>query len=211
MIKEQKMNSESKTTICNKALSLVGEEPISSYDNDTSIAGRACRSHFDLVMATLLEEGHWTFPTVEAELERIEDEEYITEDMPYMYKLPENCVLIQSIYPKGSRDINNELIKWDMRYLPEETKKVIISNCEQDLYCQYTFSPDNLEIFSATFVKALVDGLAYSICMEITKDLQRTQFLLQQYERDKSDALRKSMNEDLSEETFIPRSISCRG
>ena len=65
------MKQETITTICNKALSLLGEEPITSYDNDTSLAGRACRAHFDLVMATLLEEGFWTFPTVEKELEKV--------------------------------------------------------------------------------------------------------------------------------------------
>lgn len=221
------MKQETKTTVCNKALSLLGEEPISSYDNDTSLAARACRSHFDLVMATLLEEGHWTFPTVEVKLEKAmeevetEDEEtveeekkYIADEMPYMYEVPENCVLIQSVYGKGQRHNEDTPIKWDLRYSPEDTKRYIISDADSkdnELYCEYLFSPDNLEIYSASFLKALVDGLAYSICMEITKDMQRTQFLLQIYEKDKADALRKSMNEDLSEHEYTSPFISCRG
>ena len=213
------MKQETKTTICNKALSLIGEEPISSYDNDTSMQARACRAHFDLVMASLLEEGHWTFPTVEAKLNKALDENdepmtYVAEEMPYMYEIPSNCVLIHSVYGKGQRHDEDHPIKWDMRYVPEETKKYIVSNIDSDdheMYCEYLFSPDNLEIYSASFLKTLVDGIAYSICMEITKDLQKTQFLLQLYEKDKADALRKSMNEDLSEHEYISPFISCRG
>ena len=213
------MKQETKTTICNKALSLIGEEPISSYDNDTSLAARSCRSHFDLVMAGLLEEGHWSFPTVEAALikhvdQNDEDVKYIAEEMPYMYEIPEHCIIIQSIYAKGQRDNENTPVKWDLRYLPEDTKRYIISNIDskdQPLFCEYLFSPDNLEIYSASFLRALVDGLAYSICMEITKDLQKTQFLLQLYEKDKADALRKSMNEDLDEFEYTSPFVSCRG
>lgn len=213
------MKQETKTTICNKALSLIGEEPISSYDNDTSLAARACRSHFDLVMISLLEEGHWSFPTVEAALVKHvdqdnEDIKYIADEMPYMYEIPEHCVMIQSIYAKGQRDNENTPIKWDLRYVPEDTKRYIVSNIDskdQELFCEYLFSPDNLEIYSASFLRALVDGLAYSICMEITKDLQKTQFLLQLYEKDKADALRKSMNEDLDEFEYTSPFVSCRG
>jgi len=213
------MKQETITTVCNKALSLIGEEPISSYDNDTSLQARACRAHFDLVLASLLEEGHWTFPTVEVELEKALDEDEqpltnIAEEMPYVYEIPNNCVLIHSVYGKGERHNEDKTVKWDLRYFPEETKKYIISNIDSEdhtLYCEYLFSPDNLEIYSASFLKALVDGLAYSICMEVTKDLQRTQFLLQLYEKDKADALRKSMNEDLSEHEYTSPFISCRG
>lgn len=213
------MKQETITTICNKALSLLGEEPINSYDNDTSLAARACRAHFDLVLAALLEEGMWTFPTVEVKLNQVLDEDeqpvkYVTEEMPYMYEIPEHCVLIHSIYGKGQRHDENAPVKWDIRYVPEETKRYIVCNIdskEDDLYCEYLFSPDNLEIYSASFLKALVDGLAYHICMEVTKDLQRTQFLLQLYEKDKADALRKSMNEDLSEHEYTSPFISCRG
>lgn len=213
------MKQETITTICNKALSLIGEDPITSYDNDTSLAARACRAHFDLVLASLLEEGHWTFPTVESQLEQLKDEDekaikYVSEEMPYMYKIPAHCVIIHSIYGKGERHNEDTQVKWDLRYVPEDTKKYIICNIdssEHELFCEYLFSPDNLEIYSASFLKALVDGLAYSICMEVTKDLQRTQFLLQLYEQDKSDALRKSMNEDLSEHEYTSPFISCRG
>lgn len=302
------MKQETITTICNKALSLLGEEPITSYDNDTSLAGRACRAHFDLVMATLLEEGFWTFPTVEKELEKltesIEEEVTRTIEIPYflgmtqgspkyyryeegdvegaeapyawraenttqtyytkvlsassgvhysytnstagtiyiqimsfgteeqtitetvttekdikfgeffLYKIPENCVLIHSIYPEGGRHDENIPLDWDIRYFPEETERYIISKIDskdRPLFCEYLFSPDNLEIYSASFLKALVDGIAYSICMEVTKDLQRTQFLLQLYEKDKADALRKAMNEDLSEHEYTSPFVSCRG
>lgn len=216
------MKLETITTICNKALSLIGEEPITSYDNDTSLAARACRAHFDLVLASLLEEGHWTFPTVETKLEKAkdsndEDMKFVSEEMPYVYEIPANCVIIESIYGKGQRHIEDNKInavKWDLRYFPEETKKYIVCNvdsADHELYCEYLFSPDNLEIYSATFLKALVSGMAYHICMEITKDLNRTQFMLQLYEKDKADALRKSMNEDLSEHQYTSPFISCRG
>lgn len=213
------MKQETITSICNKALSLLGEEPISSYDNDTSLAARACRAHFDLVMASLLEEGHWTYPVTEAQLEKVTetvDDEVQDKKVGdfFAYRIPENCVLIHSIYPEGARHNENIPVDWDTRYFPEETERYIICKIdskERPLYCEYLFSPDNLEIYSATFLKTLVDGLAYSICMEVTKDLQRTQFLLQLYEKDKADALRKSMNEDLSEHEYTSPFISCRG
>lgn len=213
------MKQETITTVCNKALSLIGEEPISSYDTDTSLPARACRAHFDLVLGTLLEEGFWTFPTVEEKLEKaVEIEDGVEKDLKFqdffMYELPDHCVLIQSIYPEGGRHNENMPVIWDIRYVPEETKRYIISKWDskdRPLFCEYLFSPDNLEIYSASFLKALVDGLAYCICMDITKDMQRTQFLLQVYEKDKADALRKSMNEDLSEHKYTSPFISCRG
>lgn len=207
------------TTICNKALSLIGEEPISSYENDTSLAGRVCRSHFNLVMESLLEEGFWTFPTVETKLKKVtKEEDGQSVDLKYhefyLYEIPEHCVLVNSIYGKGQRHNENHPIEWDIRYIPEVTKRYIIcpiNSDDNELFCEYLFSPENLEIYSATFLKALVDGMAYSICMEITKDLQKTQFMLQLYEKDKADALRKCLNEDLSEHEYTSPFISCRG
>ena len=205
------MATETKTTICNKALSLIGEDPISSYDSDTSIAGRACRTNFDLVMQSLLEEGYWTYPTVEEALVKIEDEEFFAEEQKYMYDIPKNCVLIQDVFHKDAREDADHRIKWDIRYIPELEKKVIIVPTDEDIYIEYLFSPENLSIFSATFLKALVDGLAYSICMEVTKDMQKTQLMLQLYEKDKADALRKSLNEDLKDEKYTSPFITCRG
>ena len=90
-------NRQTKTSICNKALDLIGEDNINSMDDETSLTARVCKRHFDDALSDTLEEGMWPTATVEEPLVRISDEEY-SEEQKYVYAIPANCVLITRIF-----------------------------------------------------------------------------------------------------------------
>ena len=59
------LSNETKTTVCNRALMLIGEDTINSItDNDTK-AARVCSQYYDLALQTVLESGKWPFAIIE--------------------------------------------------------------------------------------------------------------------------------------------------
>lgn len=198
------MLQETKTSICNKALSLCGEDPINSIEDDTSLQARSCRAHYDLVLHKVLEEGHWSFATVEENLQRIVYRAY-SEEQKFVYAVPNNCALITKIYKKSDRKSMLSENDWDLRYIEDLGVTAIVcdhdnqdKSLEEDmsLVCEYVRVRNNFFGFPAKFLECLVAALAASICMDITKDIQKTQYLMQLYKMLKDEALRNNFNED---------------
>ena len=186
--------AETKITICNKALNLIGEEGINSL-NDNSLQATACKNNYDLALQTILEEGVWTFATTEAPLVRVETDEY-SEEQKYVYSLPANCVLISEVYKKGDRKHAPNKLDWDIRYIPSKNNKYIVCDADEDVYIEYTYNNSNINTYSASFINALIARLAYQICMYVTKDIEKTNMMLAYYEKLMADAMRKNYNED---------------
>lgn len=200
------MLTETKTTICNKALSFIGEEPINSVDDNSTRQARACKNFFNLALHKTLEEGHWSFVTVEEPLQKINYAEY-SEEQKYVYAIPNNCALVTRIYKRYNRKNLMEQADWDFRFIEDLHKTVIVcnednvsSNGKEDkneaLMCEYVISTENFSSYPAVFIESLVACLAYFICMDITKDTSKTQSMLQLYENLKQKALRKNFNEE---------------
>jgi hypothetical protein len=55
-----------RTQIANLALDLLGESPITDYENESGTVGNMVRLHFDHTLETLLEEHQWAFGTTHA-------------------------------------------------------------------------------------------------------------------------------------------------
>lgn len=200
------MLTETKTTICNKALSFIGEEPINSVDDNSTRQARACKSFFNLALHKTLEEGHWSFVTVEEPLQKINYAEY-SEEQKYVYAIPNNCALVTRIYKRYNRKNLMEQADWDFRFIEDLHKTVIVCNEDnvssdgkedknEALMCEYVISTENFSSYPAVFIESLVACLAYFICMDITKDTSKTQSMLQLYENLKQKALRKNFNEE---------------
>lgn len=189
-------NRQTKTSICNKALDLIGEDNINSMDDETSLTARVCKRHFDDALSATLEEGMWPTATVEEPLVRIYDEEY-SEEQKYVYAIPANCVLVTRIFRKEQRKEAKQYHNdWDIRYIPSKLNTYIISNIEKDGYIEYVRITDNMRIFPTTFVDCLVADLASRICTPLKKDLQSAIQMKQYAEALKSKARMKAYNED---------------
>ena len=200
------MLTETKTTICNKALSFIGEEPINSVEDNSTRQARACKSFFNLALHKTLEEGHWSFMTVEEPLQKINYPEY-SEEQKYVYGIPNNCALVTRIYKRYNRKNLMEQADWDFRFIEELKRTVIVCNRDnvdsfgtkskdEEVICEYVRASENFSNYPAVFIESLVACLAYFICMDITKDTSKTSSMLQLYESLKQKALQKNFNEE---------------
>ena len=76
--------TETQTTICNKALGLVGANHINSV-NDTTQEALWCKTYYDLSLNVVLSEGAWKHATVEETLVKVEKPEY-SEELPEYHR-----------------------------------------------------------------------------------------------------------------------------
>lgn len=185
--------TETQTTICNKALGLVGANHINSV-NDTTQEALWCKTYYDLSLNVVLSEGAWKHATVEETLVKVEKPEY-SEEQKYVYAIPSNCVLITRIFVKENRKKEDNNIDWSIRYFPSDNTDYIICNADEDLMIEYVYNNSNLNKASGKFIEALCAKLAYNICMPVTHDLERSNMMLQLYQTLMNDALRDDYNE----------------
>lgn len=206
------MLRETQTSICNKALALIGEDPINSMDDNSMLAARACKSQYDLNFHTVLEAAPWTFTLTEAKLVRVDYPPY-SKEQKSVYAIPADCAHIIRVYIRHQRKMARSTADWDIRYIPDLADKFIICNrpmppkpkedeeeikpepYSETLWIEYVKDDEKLDLYSADFINCLVAGLASKICMPITKDLERTSTMVQYYNSLLADAIRKNMNE----------------
>ena len=211
--------AETKTTICNRALSLCGEDPINSIDDNSDKAARVCKLHFDTTFRKVLEEGQWPEFSCEEPLEKVEYP-YYSEQQKYVYKIPEKCQKIIRIYKAYNRKNMPTPEDWDFRYIPalkgkyivcnadnttdnpdfvitdDTTKQEVLDSKQNQLICEYVRLIEDFSFVSAKFIEALSAALAAAICMDITKNEQRFQSLTGLYTQLKEDALMNKLNEE---------------
>lgn len=185
--------TETQTTICNKALGLIGGNQINSIQDSTQEA-LWCKTYYDLSLNVLLSEGAWKHATVEEALVKVDKPDY-SENQQYVYTIPSNCVLITKVFVKENRQKEDKDINWLVRYFPEDNTDYIVCNKDTDLMIEYVYNNANLNKASGKFIEALVAKLALSICMPITHDLEKYNLMLQLYQALKSEALRDDYNE----------------
>ena len=201
--------NETKTSICNKALALLGEEAINSIDDNTTKAARVCKQFYDFSLQSVLSNGKWPFATVEVPVSRISHADY-SKEQKYVYAIPRDCVLILSVTPRGSRKQMHKGIDWDIRYVPEIEDSAIICNLEsktdsettaeidqdEQLMLEYIQCNNASRSYPPMFVRCLVAQLAADICMSLTHDSNRFAAMLQLSEQLKAQALQQVLNED---------------
>lgn len=198
------MLTENITTICNKALALIGESPINSYKDDESLAGRVCRDWFDLTYHKVLEEGQWPFTTTEEPLQKVNHKDY-SEEQKYLYAIPNNCALVLRVYKKYNRKNMMSDTDWDIRYIEDLSTSCIICNYDnkneendpnEELIIEYVRVVKNMSVFSAKFFECLIAALALNICMSITKDFSKYNNIFKLYQTLKDESLRNILNQE---------------
>lgn len=203
------MLRETKTSICNKALMLLGEEPINSLSDNSSKAARICNEQYNLTLRAALEDGQWPFTTREEVVQRITAPDY-SEQQKYIYAIPNDCALIVSLTPRFSRKQMRKGIDWDIRYIPSLKRDAIICNLEsitdpeveketeqqEQIIMEYVSDNGEEASYRGMFIKYLVAQLAADICMPITHDQQRFAAMLQYAMQMRQQALQNALNED---------------
>lgn len=201
--------NETPTSICNRALRLIGENPINSIDDNSTEAGRVCKQFYNFTLRSVLEEGKWPFATIETPVTRITGPAYAKEQK-YMYAIPDNCALIVGLSKRYNRKEMRKGIDWDIRFISSLSKTVIICNkesitdeeitdpAEQDeqIIMEYIADTQLPSSYTATFIRCLVAQLAADICMPLTHDQQKWGNMMQYAAQTKSQALQQVLNEE---------------
>lgn len=203
------MLQETQTSICNKALALLGEDQINSIDDTSTKAARFCKQFYNLALRSVLEQGKWTFATIEEPVQRIDLPAY-SKEQAYVYQIPANAAVIVGLTKRWDRKKMRKNIDWDVRYIPEIKERAIICNqlsktdeeieqlIDQDeqILIEYISDTKTTTSYTAMFVRCLVAQLAVDLTMPLTHDQQKLAAMMQLADSLRQQALMQSLNED---------------
>ncbi len=159
--------------ICNNALSFLGQENISSVDEENERA-RKCKQFYEICRKSLLRVHDWNFTHADISLTKISQENLFNKLYSYLY--PTDCTHINKIYISN---IPNKIIKYEIGYY---NGNKIISCDELDVKCLYTKDVTDTSLFDSTFREALSYFIASKIAMALTGDTNLLNIALKQYE-----------------------------
>ena len=84
----------SETSICNQALSWIGQHRITSID-ERSVKGEWCRENFGPIRDAVIEEGMWRFATVRKKSTTGDKDEF---GVHYQHEVPLNWLRVYRVY-----------------------------------------------------------------------------------------------------------------
>jgi hypothetical protein len=148
----------SEVSICNQALSWLGQQPITSLD-DKSTTAEWMRNNYPFIRDAVLEERTWTFATSRAKSTTVERDAW---DSAYVHSIPDQWMNVFRVYRDG---ICLTTIDWRM-----EEGKVL---CAEDAILMWgTRRVTDTGKFSPLFTQALAARIAADACVPLTENRQ---------------------------------------
>jgi hypothetical protein len=152
----------SEVSICNQALSWLGQPPITSLDDKTTIS-QLMRNNYSFIRDAVLEAATWTFA--------VDRHKSITADkdafgVAYTHAKPLNWVSVYRVFTDVSASNPAYWIQdkdWRM-----EGGKILTPNSVA--FLQGTKRISDTGMFSPLFVQALAARLAWELCIPITEN-----------------------------------------
>lgn len=156
-----------KVTIVNRALSLLGAEPITNLTDNTPEAQIANR-FYDESRKSILSECLWNFATKRVLLNESTDTvAWILDEMNYLYQLPSDVIRIfETNQPEATWRVEQQYIVSD----------------SSDLGIKYVYDLTDTTKFSSSFVDAFADKLAADMCYSVLNSNTEAQRLLEKYD-----------------------------
>lgn len=155
------MKATSATKICNLALLLLGEPPITNLTGPSpkSKSTSACDEWYDTCRRELLELCCWNFAIERKKLPLLNATPAF--GYSYKYKLPAEFLKLVAIQDSDETGLNSIDFKI-------EGDELLYDNANGDpIEVRYVYDIEDVSKFSATFVTALVTSLAFRICIAI--------------------------------------------
>lgn len=150
----------SKTDICNIALGFIGiSERVTDIATDDTAESRACLTHYDNVLDSILGRFDWTFARRLITL--TEDAGDPPQPWAYHYQWPADIIRPIRIDDERSRRGGNENIPF-RTYTNSSGERVILTNAN-DAKLWYTHRETNVAIYPQWFIVALAWSLAAEI------------------------------------------------
>ena len=157
----------SKTEICNKALTLVGANPIVSISDDTQNA-RILSRVYELSLKSILSEAPWVFALKRKLLTLSADTlEWYDTNENYIYVKPND--LIRAFRAND----DNAIWRQHADYIVSDT---------EDLGLEYVYFLDQPSKYSTSFVEAFVDKLCSDIAFMVLNSKTVAETFLEKYE-----------------------------
>ena len=158
----------SRTELINKALTLVGAEPVVNIDDDTRNA-RVTNRVYELSLKSILSEAPWVFALQRKLLSQVTDtlEWYDTGEV-YLYQRPNECIRIFRA--------NDAKAAWKM------VGDKIISDTN-GLGVEFVYFNNTPSTYTASFVEAFVDKLCSDISFMILNSKTVAENFLEKYEK----------------------------
>ena len=204
-----------KLTICNKALAHLKARTVSSLAEQSQQAREANR-FYDCERRTLLRACDWRFARVQGTLSLLGSidvaqanptdlsKQDIIDQFNFLYAYPPSCIRMVKVYnpyhsifvePYGDRHISHgAMSKFEVMRSPITNVMAIACNLEQ-AKCHYTVDMHDASQFDDMFQDALGWALADVLCMPLTADKELQQVVHAGAEKTLEEAKRKSMGE----------------
>lgn len=160
----------SKVEIVNRALTLIGANPVVSLDDDVKNA-RAMNRIYDSTLRDLLSETHWNFATKRVLLNELTsdyDPDWFYTGESVVYQLPSDIITII--------ETNDKSASWRIE------GEMIISDTA-GLGIKYVYYLDDPTKYTVKFVAAFADILAANLCFIITNSKTGVDALISKYEK----------------------------
>jgi len=181
-----------KLTICNMALSYIGDASIDALTEQTEPA-RRCVQFFEHDRRLLLRRFPWPFATRRVELVAVTG---TPPDYKYQFRYPSGCLCIRTLY--AVNDTDDTLIPLpdfnEYKILGDTTGRLIYAN-EPRVVAEYTLDYESYDNMDEQFIEVLAWKLASSIAFKLTGNPQIVQMATQEYERRYHEAIADATNE----------------
>lgn len=176
--------TKTKLDICNMALAILGQDDLSSLQEDNQRA-ILCNQYYDVVREQLLRAHDWSWARAKDKLSLIRFDK--TAGMPaYIYNKPAGCLFVIRVFNQCVHRsfINNQFkLEFD-----SELKNEVIRTGLEEAYAEYVRNIENTSLFDSQFVSAFAALLAHEIAMSLTGATNLAQLAMQKYQLALNDA-----------------------
>ena len=183
MVAANTNESTTKFDICSKALTMIGANTISSFDDGTTEADVADQLYED-TLRSLLTQTRWRFSTQQAQLSRLSDTPHGRWDAGY--QVPADCIMVHAI------TVNDNLVKYekygDKIYCNLDSSSTVIMD--------YTFRQEEDQ-----FPPYFIAGLEYQLASLFGAAIARSAQLVGAFEQKFQIQMRTARTLDAQERT----------
>ena len=158
--------STTKLEVANMALSLLGQEPLVTFDANTR-NGRTIRLFFEAARVGALEDGGWSFSTKRQVLSPLASSPAF--GWVYEFSLPSDFLKEQFVYDTNAEDVD---------YRVESGKLLTDVNVIKLIY---TWDQQDYSEYSAKFIELFAYKLAAKCAYQVTRSRSEEQALLTAY------------------------------
>ena len=163
-----------KFQICSRALTRIGANPISSFDDSSAqTESRVAGREWDILVETLLTEHHWSFAKKEAALNHLTTANNIRYEE--LWQLPSDILDLHGIFLVNSAG--------DDIPIPYEVIEDKIA-CDYDethtLYARYTYSAD-VTLWPPYFIDVVSEGLEAVFAGAIKRDAKLSESIKERW------------------------------